>query len=251
MITRKLLPRVSLAAVAAVAVFLTVAAPASMHAQGTLYVEDDKVGVGIATPVDSLHVFGGTLRVERGDGVTPNIRFLTSGGAVTQNWLFQNNATSGVFAIRDVTAGNSPFRVFPGGSEGTLTLRQGRVGIGTNSPIGALDVNGAIYQRGSLLHADYVFEAGYELESIEEHSTAMWSFKHLPAVPGVEVDESGQQIIEVGSHRRGMLEELEKAHIYIARLNEELKAKDQTVDVLAQRLARLEERLAAVENDSR
>ena len=251
MITRKLLARFSLVAVAAAAVFLTVALPASMHAQGTLFVEDNKVGVGIATPIDLLHLFGGSLRVERGDGITPNIRFRTTGGGVTQNWLFQNNSTSGVFAIRDATAGNSPLRLFPGGSESTLVVRQGKVGIGTSSPAGALDVNGTIYQRGSLLHADYVFEAGYELESIEEHSTAMWSFRHLPAVPAVEVDENGQQVIEVGSHRRGMLEELEKAHIYIARLNEELKAKDHTVEDLAQRLVRLEERLAAVESDSR
>ncbi len=250
MITKKVSPRFPSAAVAAVAVFLTVALPASMHAQGTFFVEDDKVGVGIATPIDLLHVFGGSLRVERGDGVTPNIRFRTTGGVVTQNWLFQNNSTSGVFAIRDATAGNSPLRLFPGGSESTLVLRQGKVGIGTSSPVGALDVRGAIYQRGSLLHADYVFEPGYELESIEEHSTAMWSIRHLPAVPAAKVDENGQQVIEVGSHRRGMLEELEKAHIYIARLNEELKAKDRTIDDLAQRLARLEERLAALEDDN-
>ena len=37
----------------------------------------------------------------------------------------------------------------------------------------------SIYQRGSELHADYVFEDGYELESIEEHARHMWQAKHL------------------------------------------------------------------------
>ena len=42
---------------------------------------------------------------------------------------------------------------------------------------GALDVNGPIYQRGAVLHADYVFEEDYELESIEEHAEFMWKHR--------------------------------------------------------------------------
>lgn len=97
-------------------------------------------------------------------------------------------------------------------------------GIGTTNPGGKLDVNGTIYQRGSQLHADYVFGPDYELESIAEHAKYMWKNKGLKAVPRVKLDESGQEALEIGAHRRGLLEELEKAHIYIEQLNERIKA---------------------------
>lgn len=59
------------------------------------------------------------------------------------------------------------------------------------SPGGKLDVNGAIYQRGNQLHADYVYEPDYKLESIEEHAEYMWQNKHLKAVPRAKIDENG------------------------------------------------------------
>jgi hypothetical protein len=85
--------------------------------------------------------------------------------------------------------------------------------------VGKLDVNGAIYQRGSVLHADYVFDNDYKLESIVEHSDFMWENKHLKAISKAQKDENGQEIIEVGAHQKGIVEELEKAHIYIEQLN--------------------------------
>ncbi len=61
----------------------------------------------------------------------------------------------------------------------------------------------------------------------------MWKNRHLKAVPKARVDENGLEIVEVGSHRKGILEELEKAHIYIDELNSKNKR-------LERRLARLE-----------
>ena len=100
---------------------------------------------------------------------------------------------------------------------------QGKIGIGTTNPQGKLDVNGSIYQSGGVLHADYVFEDNYELESITEHSEFMWKNKHLKAIPKAAVDENGNEYVEVGSHRKGIVEELEKAHIYISQLEESIK----------------------------
>jgi len=105
-----------------------------------------------------------------------------------------------------------------------MTIDSGQlVGIGTTTPAGRLDVSGAIYQRGGLLHADYVFEPDYKLEPIEEHAQYMWKYKHLKAVPEGKVDEKGQQMVEIGANTKGILEELEKAHVYIAQLNERIK----------------------------
>lgn len=103
-------------------------------------------------------------------------------------------------------------------------LTDAPVGIGTENPNpdAMLDVNGKIYQRGAQLHADYVFQAGYRLETINEHGELMWANRHLPAVPKATTDLGGNEILEVGQHQRGILEELEKAHIYIQLLHQRL-----------------------------
>ena len=98
------------------------------------------------------------------------------------------------------------------------------VGINNNAPQGALDVDGLIFHRGGVKHADYVFEDDYQLESIEDHSEFMWKEKHLPAVGPGETDDEGREYVEYGSQMRGILEELEKAHIYIEQLNSRNKS---------------------------
>ena len=122
-------------------------------------------------------------------------------------------------------------------------FKENKVGINTTNPQGTLDVNGEIYQRGSQLHADYVFENNYNLESIEEHAEYMWSNKHLKAVPKASKDKDGYEVVNVGSHRRGIVEELEKAHIYIDQLNDINKKQDDYIKTLEERLSKLEELL--------
>ncbi len=126
-------------------------------------------------------------------------------------------------------------------SNAMTVLKNGNVGLGTMNPQGTLDVNGSIYQRGVLLHADYVFENEYELESIEEHSDYMWKNKHLPSVPKAIKDENGNDIVEWGARSRGVLEELEKAHVYIDQLNTALKEQQAMIEELKQEIEKLKE----------
>ncbi len=130
-----------------------------------------------------------------------------------------------------------------------LFLKEGgNVGIGTGNPQwkldvnGALFVNGAIHQEGTRLHsADYVFEEGYDLQSIEEHAEFMWREKHLPAVGAGDKDGQGREYVEYGSRMRGILEELEKAHIYIEQLNDKIKSQQEEMENLKAHMARLRE----------
>lgn len=106
----------------------------------------------------------------------------------------------------------------------------------TGTPVFTIRNNGAILQRGSQIHADYVFEADYQLESIEEHTAHMMEEKHLSAVPKPQIDENGNEVVEVNSLMRGLLEELEKAHLYIARLSEVVKEQRKALSMLSARV---------------
>lgn len=175
------------------------------------------IGVDDTTPGAKLHV-NGTFKVEGTAG-----SFDIDG---TGSWMtFSRDAANYIAA-----PGTSASLYFlTGGSDSATKTRMiiksdGKIGINTLDPQGDLDVNGAIYQRGSSLHADYVFEKDYELETIDEHSEFMWKNKHLPAVPKAKKDASGLDIVNVGQQRRGILEELEKAHVYIDQLKGEIEA---------------------------
>lgn len=89
-------------------------------------------------------------------------------------------------------------------------------------------VDGNIKRTGTC-SADYVFEPNYNLETIEEHAKFMWENKCLSAIPRPEKTEDGKYTIEIGEQQTGLLEELEKAHIYIAQLKELLDKQEQRI----------------------
>ncbi len=60
------------------------------------------------------------------------------------------------------------------------------------------------------------------METIEEHSDFMWNNKHLPALKSADEIKSGGSY-DISERREQMLEELEKAHIYIEQLNNHIK----------------------------
>jgi hypothetical protein len=91
----------------------------------------------------------------------------------------------------------------------------------SGAPVLRIAGGGAIIHRTTQIHADYVFEPDYELESIDEHAELMVREKHLKGIPRPQRDETGHSIVDYGLLMRGLLEELEKAHIYIARISEE------------------------------
>jgi uncharacterized coiled-coil protein SlyX len=222
------------------------------------------VGIGTASPGSPLHLLG-DADTTTFTGVPFNMQVLSSntaasgvGGGILLGGAFNGTATTTFAVISGVkengTAGNFAgalvFSTRVNGGTAAEKMRigsNGNVGIGTAAPLGKLDVNGSIFQRGVQLFADYVFEPTYSLESIEDHSTFMWNNKHLPAVGARQVDEQGREVVEIGARMRGMLEEIEKAHIYISTLNESITEKDARLAKLERQNAELTERLARIE----
>ena len=87
---------------------------------------------------------------------------------------------------------------------------------GNTNVIGTLTVNGGPVP-------DYVFDPSYKLASIEDQASYMWRNRHLPAVGPARSAPDGSGVIDVFKQSVGMLEELEKAHIYIETLHNEIK----------------------------
>jgi hypothetical protein len=210
------------------------------------------VGVGTASPSGALHIannssqwssfnYGTNLVVK--DGATarnPAIGIFDSTHA--NPWAIVN--TAGTLRFSQMPAlGN----VATAPTDRVVINTAGNFGIGTTTPAGRLDVNGSIFQRGIQLFADYVFEPAYTLESIEDHADFMWNNRHLPAVGAKQVDEQGREVVEIGARMRGMLEELEKAHIYISTLSDRITEKDAALAKLAQQNAELAQRMARIE----
>jgi hypothetical protein len=106
----------------------------------------------------------------------------------------------------------------------------GNVGIGTTAPaqklhvVGNARVEGNLQVTGACCGPDYVFAPGFKLASIEENAAYMWKNRHLPAVGPAQTTEDGKAIVNVFAQTNGMLEELEKAHIYIEKLHNEIKS---------------------------
>ena len=193
---------------------------------------DGEVGIGDASPDDRLAVLvgsanGGVTIESTTDGNLPQLTLIEP----TRTWRFRV-ANNGTFTFNDGTAGTSPVQVLGAANSNLLIVG------GTNTVAADADrvtVNGELFIGASQVTPDYVFEPDYALESIEEHAEYMWSRKHLPGVGGAVVS-GGRHQINVSAQQFGMLEELEKAHVYIEQLHVSLKAKEMQIDELTEGL---------------
>lgn len=206
-------------AVAIMAVFLT---PSPASAQGVMFVTGNQVGVGTDTPTEKLHVKDGNLKVEQtGAAVSAVLDFATAAA----NWEIKQNGTTGRLTFFS-----------PGGGATTASFKFDRVATENLLRVGVLapstvDINGNLVITGTCTGCDAVFQPDWNVEPIEAHADAMYANKYLPAVgPTPE----GPVAINVFEKTTGILQELEKAHIYIAQLNSSLKELQAEVELLKQ-----------------
>lgn len=196
---------------------LAISAPSPVGAQETMYVTDNKVGIGTNTPISSLHVwenspsFPQLFLIENTGSDFAGFRFTTTGGSIDFN-----------------KAGGNTFR---------LNIVDGDTWEFELDPAGNLTIKGQIITAGSCSGGcDRVFSSDYELPTIEEHAAHMWQARYLPAVGST----AAGQPINLSEKTEGILNELEVAHIFIDQLNTELKRRDARIRELEDRLDRLE-----------
>jgi len=194
----------------------------------SLYVENTgQIGVGTSNPSldagNGIHIASASNEFAfLGAGVNP-----AGGGSCAFNIGYGGGALPGtVFITTRPCGGNEMIRFFVGNTE------RARADVAGFQVFGSLRVNGT-----GVNVPDYVFRPGFAIESIEEHADSMWRESHLPALGPAAADGG----FEVAKTTMGMLEELEKAHIYIEQLHDEARQKDE-------RMATLEKSVAASAN---
>jgi predicted RNase H-like nuclease (RuvC/YqgF family) len=131
--------------------------------------------------------------------------------------------------------------------------------IGKDGSPDRVDLTGTLFINNiDNSNPDYVFEPEYKLESIEEHASYMWKNKHLPAVGAGVNGENGKAVINVANRSQGILEELEKAHLYIEQLHKRINnekesslevnnKQQQTIDQQAEEIADLKAQFTKME----
>lgn len=203
-----------------------------------IYVDTDgQVALGNQSPQAALHIeaAGGNAGIRLDNG--PD-----------EEWELVVRDVDGEFAINDSNTPGGDFIFKTADSTGNAPwefVHRPDDGLGFNaaentgaemflSRTGDLRVLGTITSGGPTCASgcDAVFDADYDLPTIEDHAEAMFANRHLPTVGPTSVD----QPINLTEHMGNVLNELEKAHIFIAQLNEQNKA-------LETRLAQVEKSL--------
>ena len=230
---------------------------------------DGDVGLGTDAPTQALDVRGAKINLENTGTGGASLQLKESGSANAGGLLLTGNRL--IMAIDD---GGTPEFILD--ASGNLNIYGPKIGV-TNSGAGAsielnesgsansggillngnriimaiddggapeflMDANGNVTIQGTITTmgscssgCDAVFDADYDLLSIEEHADMMFDKKYLPVVGPTQ---SGP--INLSDKVTGMLNELEKAHIYIAQVNAEKKQLQARLDAQEARLARLE-----------
>lgn len=109
--------------------FVLVLVPAAADAQGVLFVKNDRVGIGVADPLEKpLHI------VEDSGTIGAGFFVQTTNAPASKNWYFFQNHVTGAFLISNFPNGAAQFQVFPDQAASTFVVRDGGVGIGTQNP---------------------------------------------------------------------------------------------------------------------
>lgn len=143
---------------------------------------------------------------------------------------------------------NTSERDFPGEYTHIIRFRfDGRVGIGTKNPTHTLTVNGIVKAEELILNsvgADFVFEADYQLPSLEELETFIKKNKRLPEVPSAkDMQENGAG---VGELQTILLQKIEEMTLYMIEMKKLYDLQANKIKLLEEENIKLKNHLSLV-----
>jgi hypothetical protein len=121
------------------------------------------------------------------------------------------------------------------------------VGIGTTTPAYKLDVAGTARAEEIIVQtsgADFVFENGYNLRSLDEVEQFIAEHGHLPEIPSAEQMQAGGML--VGDLQTRLLQKIEELTLYIIAQEKRAIAQEQHAQEQEERIDELSARLGQV-----
>lgn len=161
----------------------------------------------------------------------------------------ETNSTKGARTLFEINNnGNPEFRMTNSGNGNSWLFSAGLRFVVKNNAgdwVSRVDANGNMEITGALTTTggtcggggcDLLFHPDTKIESIEEHAASMWANSYLPAVGPTKENEPFNLTEKTG----GMLNELEKAHVYIEQLHKRMAKQDQQLQSSVERINKLE-----------
>lgn len=183
-----------------------------------VYVENNNLGRGIANPTEPLMV------VDTDDASAPEVitRLRNNGAAYL---AFDDTVRGETWGLHPLGDGSFSITKYgSGGAEVQVT------GLGTMILRGGL-ITGTAGSCTFATPCDGLFAPDFAIESIDEHAEFMWENSYLEGVGPTAAGEP----INLTHKTTGLINELEKAHVYIEQLHKRLAEVEAKLEALDQK----------------
>lgn len=192
------------------------------------------VGIGTTQPKGEMEIRKNVL-FSRGMRWDNGVVMTLENPTESNNYInkFQNNDGKDLYTFE------SP------NHEGILAIRSnGNVGVGTNNPKAALDVNGDIVATRISLNIgsfpDYVFAKDYKLMNLYDLEKYVNSNKHLPGIPSEsEMVKNGMDVKKINS---ALVEKVEELTLHTINQQKIIDEQRGLLEKLSQRVDELEKK---------